>query len=185
VRGSRGAALAICGLLVAFVAGGCELLMGRNGFAPGFVDDFPSPSPIASFATGSATITIDGGAPITLADLDKDSGIETYFGSNVHWSNADGWHLRINGAGSDLGESVPPPEIAFLTIDRITDGQHWTTYDPSRCVVDIAVADETGMRGTATCKGLEWYDALGAITAEPKSLGQPKFDAEIAFEAAP
>jgi hypothetical protein len=194
VAGSRGrggrsaAALTLFALaFVAIAVAGCDLLL--NGAGAGFGEQFPSSSPIVTFTRGTATIAVDGGQPMTLGDLGSESGIETLFGSNVHWSNADGWHLRVNGAGADLGGGFGPSlgggESGYLTIDRITDGQHWTTYDPTRCIVEIEVADKTGIRGTATCKGLEWYDALGAITAEPKDLDQPKFDAEITFEATP
>ncbi len=188
MRGSRGAALAICGLLVAFVAGGCELLMGRNGFAPGFVDDFPSPSPIAAFSTGAATVAITGGETVELNELDKTSGIESMMGSNVRWTNADGWSLRVNGAGMSLPDGVGTTfeSPAFITLDRISDGHHWTTFDPSRCIVTVEQADKSGLRGTATCRGVEWYDALGGESnMMPKPAEAPKFDAEITFEATP
>ena len=68
----------------------------------------------------------------------------------------------------------------------MTDGNHWTTYDPSRCIVDIEVADESAIRGSATCKGVEWYDALGNFgLGEPSEVDEPPFDAEITFEATP
>ena len=39
---------------------------------------------------------------------------------------------------------------------------------------------------SATCKGVAWYDALDMeFTGPPKPLDEPKFDAEITFEAAP
>ena len=68
------------------------------------------------------------------------------------------------------------------------DGQHWTTqFDGSRCITDVTVVDATAMRGSATCKGVQWYDALDmAFTrGEPKKIDEPKFDAEITFEALP
>jgi hypothetical protein len=174
--------LVATGLAAATVAG-CSLLMGGAGFGP----DLPSSSPIASFSEGRATIAIDGGEPIELNDVGAASGIDAMFGSNVTWSNADGWHLRVNGAGATFGGDIAPPEMSYLSLDRITDGQHWTTYDPTRCIVDIEVADETAIRGTATCKGLEWYDSLDAFsgTTQPKAVDAPKFDAEITFEATP
>ena len=185
MRGSRGAALAIGGLLVAFVAGGCELLLSGAGVGP---QGFPPPSQIASFSTGSATIAITGAETIELNELDKTSGIESMVGSDVRWTNADGWSLRVNGAGMSLPDGIEPPieSAAFITLDRISDGHHLTTFDPSRCVVTIAVADKTGVRGTATCRGVEWYDALdGASIEQPKPADAPQFDAEITFEAAP
>jgi len=166
------------------VAAGCSLLFG-SGFGP-LDPELPSSSPIAEFSDGSATIAIDGGEPIVLGILDAQSRIDSLFGSDVHWSNADGWHLRVNGAGSDFGGGVEIGGTSMLTLDRISEGRHWTTYDPTRCIVEVEVADETALRGTATCKGLEWYDALGSFgLTEPKDVGEPEFDAEITFEATP
>ena len=105
-----------------------------------------------------------------------------------HWTNADGWSLRVNGAGMSLpnGIGTPIESPAFITLDRISDGHHRTTFDPSRCIVTVAAADKTGVRGTATCRGVEWYDALDGVSIEqPKPADQPEFDAEITFEATP
>ena len=184
MRGSRGGAVAICGLLVAFVAGGCELLMGSAGFGT----DLPAPSQIASFATGAATIAITGGETVELNGLDQTSGIDSLMGSDVRWTNADGWSLRVSGTGAigpdGTGTTFETP--AFITLDRISDGHHWSTLDPSRCIVTIAVADKTGVRGSATCRGVEWYDALDGVSiAQPKPADAPMFDAEITFEATP
>ena len=109
------------------------------------------------------------------------------FGSQVRWSNDDGWTIGVSGAGADFGGGLPFGGSAYLTLDRITDGKHLTTYDPSRCIIDIEVADATAFRGSATCKKLEWYDALNLPFGpeEPKDSGEPEFDAEITFEAAP
>ena len=66
------------------------------------------------------------------------------------------------------------------------DGQHWTTFDPSRCIVDIKQADAKGLRGSATCKAVAWVDALDQFGINgPKEVGAPKFDAEVTFEALP
>ena len=180
----RGRAIAAAGALaVAIVAGGCDLLFPGAGFD----GDFPSSSPIATFATGTATIAIADGETIVLTTLAKGAGIDSFFGSDVHWSGPDGWHLRLSGAGADLNGLGGFGGNAYLTLDRVFDAQHWTTYDPSRCIVDIAVADKTAVRGSATCKGLEWYDALDSALSPdgPNELDEPKFDAEITFEAKP
>lgn len=181
----RGRALAAFGALaVAVLLGGCGLLFPGMGFD----DDFPSSSPIAQFATGSATIAIGGGETIELPDLAKGAVIDSFYGSDVHWSNADGWHLRVSGAGADDGGFGGfGGEFGYLTIDRIFDGKHWSTFDSSRCIVDVVVADKSRIKGTATCKGLEWYDAVGmGFTPEASAgLGEPKFDAELTFEAVP
>ena len=171
----RGALAGIVAL--AFVASGCEL------FYPPFDEDFPSSSPIAAFDEGTATIAIADGETIELTRVADGAGIDSLFGSTVRWMGPDGWSLQISGAGAE-------PEFgmgsAYLTFDRIADGEHWTTFDPGRCIVDIEVADKTALRGTATCKGVEWYDALGGVMAlEPSPMDEPKFDAEVTFEATP
>jgi hypothetical protein len=179
----RGRALAAIGAItVAVFAGGCELLFPGAGFA----DEFPSSSPIATFATGSATIAVGGGETIELTELAKGASIDSLFGSNVHWTGPDGWHVRVTGAGAGAGLGGFA-ESAYVSIDRIFDGKHWTTMDPSRCIVDVVVADKTRIKGSATCRGLEWYDALDSnFTADgPTALGEPKFDAELTFEAVP
>jgi len=174
-HGRFGALLALAGL--AFVVAGCEYLLG----AP-FPDEFPSSSPIARFAEGTATIEIDGGDTIELTQVVEGAGIDSMFGSTVRWTGPDGWSMQVMGAGAEefgMGS-------AYLTFDRIDDGEHWTTFDPGRCIVDIEVADKDALRGSATCKGVEWYDALGGMMAlEPSPLDEPKFDAEVTFEATP
>ena len=50
--------------------------------------------------------------------------------------------------------------------------------------VTVTTVDERALRGKATCKGLQWFDALDVpILGEPPDTGAPKFDAEITFEA--
>ena len=183
--GRRGRGIAAVGAagLVAFVATGCSLLFG-SGFGP-LDPELMSSSPLATYSDGSATIAIDGGETIELNVLDPTSGIDSMFGSDVHWSNAGGWHLRVSGAGTDFGGGIGGTE--FVTMDRITDGAHWSTFDPSRCIVDVDVADASGLRGTASCKGLTWFDAMiGPLgPSGPDEIDEPEFDAEITFEATP
>ena len=93
--------------------------------------------------------------------------------------------MRVSGAGGDQDFGF---EGGYITLDRIVDGQHWTTsFDGSRCITDVEVADKTAIRGSATCKGVAWYDALDMEFTQgpPKPLDEPKFDAEITFEAVP
>jgi hypothetical protein len=179
-RGRAFAAIAV--LAVAVLTAGCGLF-----FPAGFDEDFPSSSPIATYATGSATIAIEGGDTIDLTDLANGASIDSLYGSDIRWSGPDGWHLKVTGAGADDMGFAAFGEGAYVSLDRIFDGKHWTTYDPSRCIVDIEVADKAKIKGTATCKGLEWYDALdsGFTPDGPKELGEPKFDAELTFEAIP
>ena len=185
-RAWRGAAVA--GLAAAaVVASGCGLLFPPTGLD----GSIPSSSPIASYRTGAATIAIDGGKAIQLSTLAEGASIDSLYGSNVHWTGTGGWHVRLSGAGGNdggFGGLGGFGSSGTVILDRIADGQHLTTYDPSRCIVDIKVADKTGLRGKATCKGLEWYDALdlgGFSPDEPKDLDLPKFDAELTFEATP
>ncbi|HVL52864.1 MAG TPA: hypothetical protein VM344_01230 [Vitreimonas sp.] len=153
---------------------------------PMFDDDFPEPSVIATYTQGSATLELADGTVIELPNVAKGSNLATPMGSSVRWTGGDGWHLRLNGAGGDemFGE------MSYLTFDRLTDGEHWTTeYAMDRCIVDIDLADATGVRGSATCKGVRWYDALDqSFSFEqglPDPLDEPKFEAEVTFEALP
>ena len=179
-RGSRRAAVLVGA--GALLHAGCSAFLG-----PGFDGDFPSSSPIAAYTTGSATIAIKDGETIKLDQVAAGAGVDSLFGSNIRWTGPSGWHLRLTGAGGDKEFGMGP---AFLQFDRIVDGKHWQSqYDGSRCIVDVEVADAKALRGTATCKGVEWYDALDLGFAfpqgEPKPVDEPKFDAEVTFEAVP
>ncbi len=186
---SRARAVALLGASIALLLVGCEALLG-TAFGSGPGGNFPSASPIAAYTTGTATITIKGGETIKLDKLAADSDVNSLFGSNVRWTGPSGWNMRLNGAGSEAGFGTGS---GFLSFDRIVDGQHLTTYDPSRCIVQVEVIDAKSLDGTATCKGVEWYDALdlpfgGAGPfgeGGPKELDLPKFDAEVTFEAFP
>ena len=186
-RGPRAAVVvAVAAGSVALVLSGCQRFLG-----PAFDGNFPSPSPIASYSSGTASIAIAGGETIKLDNVAAGSGVDSMFGSNVRWSGSSGWNLRVTGAGAAQGFGGGVgfgSGSAYLTLDRIVDGEHWTTFDPSRCIVDVKVADAKELRGTATCKGVEWFNALDlpfTTTTAPKPLDQPKFDAEVTFEAHP
>jgi hypothetical protein len=174
--------LAAASLVV--VVAGCNILFPGSAFdsGSGFDPGFPDPSVVATFTTGSATIRLGDGSTVTLDRLQPGSAQITTIGSAVGWSSGDGWTLRLVGAGSSdtFGGS------SFVELDRIVDLQHWTTYDPSRCTVSVEQATGSGLRGTASCKGLRWVDALAMdFGPEPSDLGQPPFDAEITFSATP
>jgi hypothetical protein len=49
------------------------------------------------------------------------------------------------------------------------------------------MSDAKAIRGTAACKGVEWYDALDVPfnASGPKELDEPTFDADVTFEATP
>jgi hypothetical protein len=84
-----------CGC-AALVLGGCQALFG-SGFGGGAFDgSFPSPSPIATYTSGTASIAIKGGETIKLDKVAAGSGVDSMFGSNVRWSSPSGWNLRIN-----------------------------------------------------------------------------------------
>ena len=186
-RGVVGApALGAFALVAALVTGGCQYLLGFDPMAPYPSFDpeapFPGASPLARYPTGSATIAIDGGETISLDRVRTPGSLDATFGADVTIGNADGWYVRVyafpTGVGLGSGGSV--------TLDRITGTEHWTTADPSRCIVTIETADATALRGTATCRGLRWSDAVGGFPMTPESAyieGQDPFDAEVTFEA--
>jgi hypothetical protein len=182
-RASRGPsrAAAVGAATLALILGGCSAFLGPGAFG----DDLPSSSPIATYSTGKATIAIKDGETIELGQVAEGSGVDSLFGSDVHWTGPSGWHLRVSGAGGNEGFGF---EGGYINLDRITEGQHWTTqFDGSRCITDVTVVDATAIRGSATCKGVQWYDALDMTftRGEPKKIDEPKFDAEITFEALP
>jgi hypothetical protein len=180
-RGLRAARAAVVASgALALILGGCSAFFG-----PGFEGDFPSSSPIAAYSTGTATIAIKDGETIKLDQVADGSGVDSVFGSDVRWTSPSGWHLRVNGAGGNEEFGAP---AGYLTLDRILEGQHWTTmFDESRCITDVDVVDANAIRGSAICKGVAWYDALDMQfnAGPPKPLDEPKFDAEITFEAVP
>ena len=171
----------------AMIVSGCSLLYGLGGYPP---PPFPyppgsSPAPSAKYADGKATISIDGGAVIALPTMTEGGTVIPEYGVGATFRNEDGWYLRIMGAtkGQNTFGST-----TFMTLDRIVDGEHWTTYDPGRCAFTITTADATGLVGKASCKGLRWSDAISTGISEsyqPPYIDQPAFDAEITFEAAP
>jgi hypothetical protein len=180
-RASRAAVVVVAAAAVALILGGCE------AFMPGFGEAFPSSSPIAAYSTGSATIAIKDGETIELDKVAAGSGVNSMFGSEVRWTGPGGWHLRVSAAGAE-GAGAFGAADGYVTLDRIVDGKHWTTmFDGDRCITNIAVVDATAIRGSATCKGVAWYDALDMqfTAGPPKPLDEPKFDAEITFEAVP
>jgi hypothetical protein len=184
----RAPAAGVGGFLVAFGLAGCNLLFGGSDGSAFFATPgvgLGRPSPQATYTSGSATITLDDGTTVKLDRLSGGAQVLAGFGANVRWSNSQGWSLRLSGAGMDIGGGLPPVETAsFLTLDRIVAGKHLSTPDPTRCVVTITQVDEKALRGKATCKGLQWVDALDVPSlGEPPDTGAPKFDAEITFEA--
>lgn len=179
-RAIRRSVAGLLGIAAATVLGGCTYLFGFDPTSP----EFPPSKPAATYHSGSASLAIGSDPPIVLGNLSTGGSYEAY-GSEATFRNDDGWHLRIMGATAAAGMFG---QTAYISIDRIVGTEHWTTYDSTRCVVTVSRADETGLAGTATCKGLRWSDAIGGGlgTLEPPYIkDQPAFDAEITFEAKP
>lgn len=173
--------------VAALVSGisGCSLLDLLLADAPPFDPDepFPFPTAEATFSTGTATIEVAGGETLVLRELAGEATVQPDFGINVRWTDGEGWYLALF-ALPDLGGF---PSSQYLTFDWIADGRHWTIMDPGRCVTTLEQADARGVSGTATCRGLQWTDALGAF-AGGMGIPQPvpgvePFDAELTFEA--
>ena len=177
--------LVALGLVVALVGGGCQYLLGYDPYA--FPDDaFDEPTPIATFPSGSASIAIVGGPTIELPELTVPASMYESFGGMATFNNDDGWYLQVLDMTS--APSFGLGSTAYLSIDRIVEAAHWAATDPSRCIVTVTKADETGMQGSATCKGLRWSDTFANdyYALEPSYIeGEAPFDAEITFEAMP
>lgn len=172
-------------VLAAFVlvTAGCQYLYG---FPMDPDSTFRPPTP--AYVEGLATVTIGSEAAIVLDTLTRPGTFDTMLGGEVSFRGPDGWSLQVLGAmgagGAGGAGGFFTPQTAWIQLDRIVDGQHWTVLDPSRCIV-TAQADPFALRGTATCRGLRWSDALGGGYALGPTYipDQPAFDAEITFEA--
>jgi len=188
--GRRGAG-ALVAFATAIVVSGCSLLFPGFEGSPIFHGDpnasgeLGPPSARATYVAGKATISTNDGTKVTLDRLNGGAQVLAGWGANARLSNSQGWSLRVAAAGLELGPNAPDPGVdAFVELDRIVAGKHLSTRDPSRCVVTVTTVDERALRGKATCKGLQWFDALDVPTlGEPPDTGAPKFDAEITFEA--
>lgn len=172
-------AIGLAGLVLTIA--GCSLFYPFEDF-----EEFESLEPIATYTSGRATIEIDG-ETVVLDRLTGPAELLEGFGAEAVWIGEGGWYLRISGA---MTGQPAFGETAWLTIDRIVDEQHWTTWDPSRCILTLDTVDETALRGSASCKDLRWSDAMGNPGFQPEPepgyiAGEPAFDAEVTFEAEP
>ena len=169
------------GLLMAGTSG-CtllDLLLGGSSFNP--QEPFPFPSAAATFTSGHATIDL-GAQTIVLDHLKSGGTVTDELGTSATWANGEGWYLTFSGY-PDVGFGA---ESGYLSLNRIFDGQHWVTYDPTRCVTTTDHANATGIAGTAICRGLEWSDYFDTFSGlgTPKEIeGEAAFDADITFEA--
>lgn len=172
------------GLVMAGTSG-CTLLdlllgTGVPGFDPNATFQ-PFPTAEATFTTGQATIQVAGGETLVLDELARQAGI-TFDGVHVTWENEDGWYMTYIAYTADGGF----PGSAYLTLDRLGDKEHWVVADPTGCVTTTEQSGASGVKGTATCRGLRWADFFTAYsgTGFPQPIAsQPPFDAEITFEA--
>jgi len=71
--------------------------------------------------------------------------------------------------------------------DQIADGHHWTTFDPGRA--DRRQGSPTRRRsaGTAHLQGrrMDRRADMTSTPVGPKPAHEPKFDAEVTFDAVP
>ena len=178
--------------LIAFTLAGCQYLFGLSpmppigpigSFDPDAFESFAPellPSPQAVLTSGTASVTIDG-ETTKLDRLVGNGAIYDEFGSQATWTDGEGLYVRFYG-DADIGAGP-----GYVSLDRIRDGTHWTTIDPSGCVLMVSKSDTSGIAGTASCKDLRWSDAMSGFAMPYQQFveGQPAFDAEISFEAAP
>ena len=164
---------------------GCQYLFPMYPpIPPG--EGFTQPSPAATYTTGHATVKIAGGPTVELPTLASPGTLGGFAGTMVTFKSGDGWYLRV----SDIAVGMTPAlgGGGFVQLDRIANGQHWTSFSPSGCAVITETADVTALRGHADCKGFRWFDALVVDMAGPNPPfieGQKPFDATITFEATP
>jgi hypothetical protein len=146
-----------------------------------------SPRRWATYESGTATLELEDGTVVELDGISTGPHLFTQVGGTVNWFNDEGWGLRV----TLYPEGLPGEELvdAFTALDRIHGAAHWTTMEDGACSVDIEVADETALRGSARCIELEWIDTLrgGAPFVGPPEpvAGEEPFDVEITFEAEP
>lgn len=195
-------------LALPLVLAGC-LPFGSFSDLGNFDDgDFPMPTVLAIYSQGTATLEIkqgDTSQTITLTRVADGSQLSTFSGGIVTWRSDDGWGLQVstidmsmpfgNPASPSAGASPGPtaaPYLMELAVMLIADHEFWRasgSYGDSgnRCIVDLTEFSEVRVTGTATCRGLKWYDGAAApvYIDQPYIDDEEPFDAEITFEALP
>jgi hypothetical protein len=146
---------------------------------PAFDDGFGAP--LATYVTGRATLEIDG-RTIVLDRLSAGPHLIQGAGADVYWYNEEGWGLRLS-AFDMLGAGA-----TNISIDRVRT-TYWSADGYEDCLVKVETADETGVKGSATCDGLRWVDRLRGASSWGEGPGyvegEPAFDATVVFEARP
>jgi hypothetical protein len=154
-----------------FVLSGCQYLLGMGpgtilqpvpigsfdpadfgSFDPGDFGSFDPndpgfslPPPLVTYTSGTATLTIDGTAS-TLGKLTGSAALYPDFGTEVTWTDGKGLYVRF---GSSPGPQTPTGD-AYVIIDQIRDGQHWTSADPLACPVKVEKLNSAGLAGSAS-----------------------------------
>jgi hypothetical protein len=138
----------------------------------------------STYTSGSATIEMTGqpATTVVLDALSKGPHVYPDHGTNVTWRGDGGWTLQV-----DVFDSYAPfaarPE-GSVQVHRITEGAHFATVDPSRCVVTVTESTDEHLAGTAICRGLAMADVFDdPYVAFAVPIGVDTFDAEITFEA--
>lgn len=207
----RAGAVAAALVAAAFVLSGCQYLFGLNGltpppgaspdpgvfgsfdpgvggsFGPGLFGSFDPgpdeslPPPIATYATGTASIAIDG-TTTSLGHLTEPGLVYADLGAAISWTDGQGMYLQFysDPTGTSIGDG-------FVELDRIADGRHLATIDQTGCVVKVTESGVKGLSGTASCKDLHWTDTMGGFDGfDPSPVPDATaFNAEITFQAAP
>ena len=143
-------------------------------------DGGPNPSAV-TYAKGTATVTI-GTTATKLDHVIAPGPSYAGMGTEVTWTDDHGIYLRF------FGSSLPgEPDMTNVMIDRIHDGSHWTTFDPTGCKVTLTQSDNRALVGSATCTAMRWSDVMAAETATGPGIvaGEPPFDASVTFRATP
>ena len=179
----RGIAQVVAVAVLGGALSGCDLLTLLGGEDPfPFDPGSPFPSPVATYSAGSATIEMDH-ETVVLDQIVGTGTLDPDFGTDVKWTNGEGWYLSYYGLSDASGVFA---DEGYLSIDRIADSEHWVVYNPERCITTTDEAGPNGLSGTAICRGLEWSDYFSAFSPTGVSVeipGEAPFDADITFEA--
>jgi hypothetical protein len=161
VRWTRSVPAAALALVVAFGMTGCAL------FYPYLEGDIYEDAYENGefFSGGSATISIDGAAPVAL-EFDPDSSYsdESY---DLYFEGDDGWLVNLS-----VSESAPfSPGYSYASIETPNDAYSADYEEICETETDRSA---TGISGRMTCDGLEFMTGIS---------GSTKADVVVEFEA--